>query len=86
MTALKSIYGKAPQFLVDVTLNIIQLNSMLFLLSLLLNEVVKACLYNFCKNTTKFILLVQVVVETDENYYMLTEIAVFINAILIKKS
>lgn len=86
MIALKSIYGKVSQFLVDVTLNTIQLNGTLSLPSLLLNEVVKACLYNFCKNAAKLILLVEVVVEIDENYYMLTEIAVFINAILIKES
>lgn len=86
MTAPKSKHGKAPQSLVAFISNIFQLNGTSFLLDLPLNKVVKACLYNYCKNAATLILLAKPATRTDDDYYVKTENAVFINATLIKKS
>lgn len=71
MTVLKSKRGKVLQFSMTSTLNnILQLNNILSLPDLPLNKILEVYLYNSYKNVVKYMLLAQVVVETNENYYI----------------
>lgn len=61
------------------------LNGTSSLFDLLLDNIIKACLYNFYKNTTTLILLAQATVGTNKNHHVKIKNAVFIDVTLIKK-
>lgn len=86
MIAQNSKHSKAPQSLMAFTLDTFQLNNTSFLLDLLLDKIIKICLYNLYKNAVIFSLLAQTAVKTDKNYHIEIENTIFIDTILIRKS